>query len=69
MFIAIHKSSMEEFFNKQDNTVSGCIIGKSKGAIRRGIIQRGMDYRDCVIIYVDDSNAFGGALLDGEFVI
>lgn len=41
MFIAIHKSSIEEFFNKQDNTVSSCIIGKSKGQIRRGIFQRG----------------------------
>lgn len=69
MFIAIHKSSIEEFFNKQDNTISSCIIGKSKGAIRRGIIQRDMNYEDCIIIYVDDSNAFGGALLDGEFVI
>lgn len=68
MFIAIHKSSIEEFFNKQDNTISSCIIGKSKGQIHRGIIQRGMSYEDCVVIYVDDSNIFNKQLLDGVFV-
>lgn len=54
MFIGIHKLDIEEYLQKNDNTYCSCIIGRSKGGVRRGILQRGGDPRDFVLIYVDD---------------
>ena len=54
MFIGIHKSNIEEYLQKNDNIYCNCIIGRSKGGVRRGIIQKDGDPRDFVLIYVDD---------------
>lgn len=54
MFVAVNRHMISKFLEKREGVFTECILGPSKGYLRRVIIMRDCEWSDFVIFPVDD---------------